>query len=141
MRDSFYKLPLEVALLDTTNLAIGAAYYYPSTDGYTGDNFKDFSLTGKLICGADNTVTVSVEGTNDTDTVAANRDYYAIYGYDSYRNAVSNSMPCPASTTYPLLWDFDNINYKYFRVKVVVTNAGPGALSNTIILMARRKSL
>lgn len=139
MRVSFYKLPDERSLLDTTNLAVGAAYYYPADAGLAGENYKDYSITGKMICGADNTLSIEVQGTNDEDATPANRDWKVCYGYDTGNNAVVNVFNCAASTTVVFAFDLDNWNYKYFRVHVTVTNAG--VLSNTVIIKLRRKSL
>jgi hypothetical protein len=140
MRVAAYKKPAEQSLQDVANLAANT-YYYPAEAGLEPENFKDFSITGKLVCGADNTVTVTIEGTNDEDATPANRDWIQCYGYSTYANAVINSVANPASTTTPVGWDFDGWNYRYFRVKVVTANPGPAALSNTVILKLRRKFL
>lgn len=129
---------LEESLVDTTNVAVGTPNY-PSDDGLVMMGYKDFSITGKFICGADNTLTLTVWGTNDEDATPANRDWVPLYAYRTDTNAVVNSIANPASTTTTFGWDFDNCNYRYVRVRVAVTNAG--VLSNTVILKIRRKAL
>jgi len=119
------------SLLDTTNVT-AATNYYPSTLGMSMDGFKDLSLTGKFI-DADNTTTMTVEATNDED--ATNADWVQVYGFDTKGNAMTNSVVA-ASTTTTFAWDFDNLNYSLFRVKVV-----NGDNTNTMIIKARRKSL
>jgi hypothetical protein len=138
MRTSFYRLPSEQSLVDTVNHAVTAGTYYPAATGLAASVFKDFSLTGKLIAGAgDNSVTITVEGTNDEDTGAA--DWIQCYAYSTYGDAIINVITNAPSTTTLIGWDFDNWNYRYFRLKVVVTNTG--ALSNTVIVKLRRKSI
>jgi hypothetical protein len=131
---------LEESLVDTTNVAVGTPNY-PSDDGLVMMGYKDFSITGKFICGADNTLTLTVWGTNDEDATPANRDWIQLYAYRTDANAIINSIACGAGATVTFAWDFDNLNYRYVRVRVAVTNAGPGALSNTVILKIRRKAL
>jgi len=131
---------LEESLVDTTNVAVGTPNY-PSDDGLVMMGYKDFSITGKFICGADNTLTLTVWGTNDEDATPANRDWIQLYAYRTDANSILNSIACGAGATVTFAWDFDNLNYRYVRVRVAVTNAGPGALSNTVILKIRRKAL
>jgi len=130
---------LEESLVDAANHAASAGIQYPSDDGLVMMGYKDFSITGKFICGADNTVTMDVRGTNDEDATPANRDWVSIYGYRSDTNTVVNSIANPVSTTTTFAWDFDNCNYRYVRVRLVIVNGG--ALSNTIIIKIRRKAL
>jgi hypothetical protein len=130
---------LEESLLDTTNHAVSAGISYPSDDGLVMMGYRDFSITGKFICGADNTVTLTIEGTNDEDATPANRDWIVLYAYRTDTNTVINSIACAASSTATFGWDFDNLNYRYVRARLVITNTG--ALSNTIILKIRRKAL
>jgi hypothetical protein len=122
------------SLVDTTNVGAGTVYY-PAATGMSMDGFKDMSLTGKIIEGDAVTDTISVEGTNDEDTT--NADWVAIYGYDSKANAMSNLVTTGGvAGTYTFAWDFDNLNYTYYRVKLVVADS-----TNTVIIKMRRKSL
>lgn len=118
------------SLADTTNST--GTVYYPSATFVSMDGFKDMSLTGKLI-DADATTTMTVECSNDEDVT--NADAVQVYGYDSKNNAMVNSIVA-ASTTTTFAWDFDNLNYSYFRVKVVY-----GDSTNTSVIKMRRKSL
>ena len=130
---------LEESLVDTTNHAVSAGIQYPSADGLVMMGYKDFSITGKFICGADNTITLTIQGTNDEDATPASRDWITLYAYRTDTNTVVNSIANPVSTTTTFAWDFDNCNYRYIRINLVITNVG--ALSNTIILKIRRKAL
>lgn len=130
---------LEESLVDSANHAASAGISYPSDDGLVMMGYKDFSITGKFIAGADNTVTMTVEGTNDEDATPANRDWIVLYAYRTDTNAVVNSVAVAASATATFGWDFDNCNYRYIRVRLVIVNGG--VLSNTVIIKIRRKAL
>jgi hypothetical protein len=134
-----YGQVLDTSLVDTVDHAASAGISYPSDGGMEMDGYKDLSFTGKFICGADNTVAFTVEGTNDEDATPANRDWIVLYAYRTDTNAVVNSISNAASTTTTFGWDFDNCNYKYMRIRLVIVNGG--VLSNTIIVKARRKAL
>lgn len=122
------------SLVDTTNVGAGTVYY-PAATGMSMDGFKDMSLTGKIIEGDAVTDTISVEGTNDEDTTHA--DWVQIYGYDSKANAMSNLVTTGGvAGTYTFAWEFDNLNYTYYRIKLVVADS-----TNTVIIKMRRKSL
>ncbi len=120
---------LDTSLVDTTNIAANT-YYYPSSSGMAMVGYKDFSLTGKMIDAAA-TSTLTVEGTNDE--VLAGADWIQVWGYDTKNNTLVNSVAVVSGTT-TFAWDFDNLNYKYVRVKLVT---GDG--TNTIIVKARQK--
>jgi hypothetical protein len=130
---------LEESLVDAVNHAASAGISYPSDDGLVMMGYSDFSITGKFICGADNTVTMTVEGTNDEDATPANRDWIVLYAYRTDTNTVVNSIACGAAATVTYGWDFDNCNYRYIRVRLVIVNGG--VLSNTVIIKIRRKAL
>ena len=130
---------LEESLVDVVNHAATAGISYPSDDGLVMMGYKDLSLTGEFICGADNTVTLTVEGTNDEDPVPANRNWIVLYSYRTDTNTVVNSVACGAGATATFAWDFDETNYKYARIRLVVVNGG--VLSNTVIVKIRRKAL
>lgn len=119
------------SILDTTNIA-AATNYYPSSTGMSMDGYKDMSLTGKFI-DADGTMTLTVEVTNDEDTT--NGDWIQIYGYDSKNNTTANSWSV-TNGTLTFAVDFDNLNYSYYRIKMVNDGA-----TNTGIIKMRRKSL
>ena len=121
---------VEESLVDTTNVAAGTVYY-PSSLGMAMLGYKDFSLTGKLI-DADNTLPMTVEITNDED--ATNADWIQAYGYDVKNNTTVNSFSAVSGTT-TFAWDFDNLNVRFVRVKIV-----PADSVNTVIIKARRKA-
>jgi len=122
------------SLVDTTNIAAGTGYF-PSATGMSMDGFKDLSITGKLIEGDAVTDTLEVQVTNDEDTT--NADWVSVYGLRVDTNTLSNLITTGGvAGTYLFAWDFDNLNYSYFRVKYVLADS-----TNTLIIKARRKSL
>jgi hypothetical protein len=115
------------SILDTINVIAGTHYYLMNMNGY-----KDLSITGKFI-DVDSIITMTLEATNDEDTT--NADWIQVYGYDSKNDIMTNSIICSSETT-TFAWDFDNLNYSYFRIKVINTDN-----TNTMIIKIRRKSL
>jgi len=143
MRTSFYAVPLETSLAEAVNMAANT-YYYPAEAGQLQNPYKNVSLNGAITCGADNTAVVTLEGTNDEDATPANRKWAPLQGYShgTYSpNSIIAALTCAVSTTILFAWDLDNLNYKYFRVKLVLANPGPGALSNDVNLKLRRTSI
>jgi hypothetical protein len=124
------EMPLAESWLDTTSIAAGT-HYYPVATGYTAmAGYKDLSITG-LISDADNISNLAIEATNDEDPATAN--WIQVYGWDTQNNTSANIINCVLGTvTYSL--DFDNINYKYVRARLVT-----GDNTNTVIIKARRK--
>ena len=121
----------QVVDVDVTDLA-AATNYYPSATGFSMDGYKDFSLSGTFV-DADETVTLTVEATNDEDTAGA--DWIQVYGYDDKNNLVATSWTVTNGTiTFAI--SFNNMNYQH--VRVVVINGGA---TNTIIVKGRRKAL
>jgi len=118
-------------LVNTTNIAAGTNYY-PSSTGMSMDGFKDLCLSGVLI-DANNTTTVSVEVANNPDPATAT--FHQIYGFDSEANANVNSVAA-SSSTKSFVWNFDNLNAAWLRVKLVTGDA-----TNTVRLFSRRKAL
>jgi hypothetical protein len=128
------------SLIDTTNKAIGV-YYYPSEGGWdmaagNQGNHRDLTLTGKITTGEGDTTTVGVYGTNDEDATASNRTWILLYGWRSDLNDWYNGIGC-INTTVTFGWEFENINYKYVRIVVTVTNDVALALE----IKARRKTV
>jgi hypothetical protein len=122
---------VEESLVDAINTA-GATIYYPSSLGATMLGYRNLSLSGKLI-DADATLPMTLEVTNDED--ATNADWIQVYGYDAKNNSLVNSISAVSGTT-TFEWDFDNLNVRFWRVKVVPTDA-----TNTMIIKARRSTL
>jgi hypothetical protein len=119
--------------VDTTNVA-GAPtdHYYPGATGATMDGRKDLSISGKLVITTD-TLTLSVEAMNDEDT--ASGDWIQVYGYDDKNNTTANSWTVTNGTlTFAI--SFNNMNYRYYRVKLNATGA-----TNTVIIKGRTKAL
>lgn len=129
---------LEESLVDVANHAASAGISYPSDDGLVMMGYKDLSFTGKFICGAGNTISMTVEGTNDEDPVPANRDWIVLYAYRTDTNTVVNAVACGAAATVTYAWDFDECAYKYVRIRLVIVDGG--MLSNIVIVKIRRKA-
>ena len=121
--------PALTSYYDGSNLAAGT-HYFASPAGQSMDGYNDMSLTGSLL-DADGTVTLSVEGSNDETALGAN--WIQLYGYDT-KNALNTNSLTVTNGTLTFSWDFDNLNYKYYRV-VVVTNGA----TNTLIIKERKK--
>ena len=117
-----------IDLFDGTNVA-AATNYYPSSLWMSMDWYKLLSFSGKMI-DADGTMTLTVEATNDDDTT--NADRIQVYGYDDLNNTTTNSR---AVTNWTLTYSisFNNMNYQYFRVKMVNNGA-----TKTFILKLRQ---
>jgi len=121
-------LPTLVDLADTTDVA-ATTHYYPSATWATMDGFEDMSLSGKFI-DADWTLTLTVEATNDEDTASA--DWIQVYGYDDKNDVNTNSWTITNGTlTFAI--SFNDMNYKYYRVKLVASWA-----TNTVIIKERK---
>mgnify|MGYP001152442288 CR=1 FL=1 len=122
---------VDESLVDTTNIA--ATTYYPSSSGAAMYGYKDLSLTGKLV-DADGTLVLTVEATNDEDTAAGDWHDVTRGGYRPDDNTTGNASITVINGTETYAIDFDNLNYRYYRVKVTQTGA-----TNTVIIKARRK--
>ena len=124
---------VEESIVDTTNVATGT--YYPSADGSALGRYNNLMLTGKLIDGAAETTTMTVELTNDEDSTTANRDWVQIYGYDAKNNTTVNSQAATNETT-TFAWNFNKINAKYVRYKIVSS-----AATNTVIIKQKKTAV
>lgn len=122
-----------VNIVDTTNVGAGSTYY-PSSTGMSNDGYKDNSITGKLIIGVGNTITLTVEATND-ETLDGSTDWIQIFGFDTKNNTTANSWGV-TNGTLTFAVDFDNINYSRVRFKINSTSN-----INTAIIKMRRKAL
>ena len=111
---------LETTLLDVTNQAAGTNYYTLSMGAY-----KNLSLSGSL-ADANGVSTMTVEVTNDGST------WIQIYGYNWNTNTVVNSI-ATASSTVDFVLDYENLNFKSVRVKLVNADA-----TNTFKIYARQ---
>lgn len=118
----------ESSIVDDTNVADGT--YYPAATGVAFGGYRGFTLTGKIIDGAGETTTLTVEVTNDEDPATA--DWIQVYGYDTKNNAMVNSVSATAETK-TFSWDFDGFNYRYVRFKIAAS-----AATNTVIVKMRK---
>lgn len=119
---------IQESIEDVTNLAAGTAYY-PSSTGASMDGYKSLSLTGTLV-DANDTSWVYLEVTNDEDQTNAN--WIQIYGFETKTNSALNVITANNATT-TFAWDFTDLNYAYYRVKVVTGDA-----TNTVIIKSRK---
>jgi hypothetical protein len=119
---------VETSIVDTTNVATGT--YYPGSTGLVIGAYKNLSITGKLIDGAAETTTLTVEVTNDSDLVTG--DWVQIYLYDVKNDTTVNSIAATnQTTTFALL--FDNFNFTNIRFLITAT-----AATNTVIIKLRQ---
>lgn len=115
-------------LLDGTDVA-AATNYYPSTLGGSMAGFSDYSLTG-ILTDADNTLTLTLEVSNDEDASAAN--WAPAYFYDDAADV--NVMEKKITNGSVLLALSLNSNkFKLYRWKLVI-----GGATNTIVLKGRK---
>ena len=117
-------------IIDTTNVT--GINYYPTSLGKSMAGFKDWSMTGTLI-DADNTITLTVEVTNDEDTTNAN--WIQVYFYDRLNNTTGTSISVNSGTT-TFACEIANLNYDWYRYKIVACGN-----TNTQIVKERRKAL
>lgn len=139
---------VEEAAVDTTNVA-AAATYYPSSLGMAMAGYKNFSITGKYIDGDAVATTLSVQGTNDSDTT--NADWVNVQGQVQgitgtvtgtvagvagtaiVPGSVATQLSTALAQTMTFAWDFDNCNFRYIRILLT-----PGDATNTAIIYMRR---
>jgi len=124
------------SLVDTTNVSTDS---YPSTTGATMDGYSDLSLTGQMIEAGGESLTLTVEATNDEDTAAGIWIDVTPAGYRADDNTTGNAsiIANAGSGTVNFALDFDNFNYRYYRVTVTATDSA----NNTLSLKARRKAI
>jgi len=123
-------------LVSTAAYANNTTTYYPSAVGMAMAGYKDWSLDFYMT-GAANVCTVTVEATDD-DVTPYWHDI-SPSGYERVTNAVGvASYANVAGAAVQGIWDFDELNSKLVRVKIV-SDAG-GAVS-TVRLYVRRKAL
>lgn len=119
-----------INFVDTTN-AGAATNYYPSSTGMSLAGIKNMTITGKLIAGAADTLTLSIEVLNDEDTAGDWQQIVfidALTGFDYNQFVVSNATQ-QLCLTFPEY--IENIGkFANVRVKLVVA----GGASNTIII-------
>lgn len=123
-----------VSLIDTTDLAADT-HYYPSSNGFDMDGYKDLSLSGRMN-DPDGTFTLTVEVTNDEDLVSGIWHDVTKSGYRPDTNTTDNADITVTNGSIDFTFDFDNLDYRYARI--VVVNDGA---TNTISIKARRKAL
>lgn len=122
---SYYQ---QIEWRDGTNLP-ATTNYYPSALWLSMDQYKNFSISGKMI-DADGTMTLTVEGTNDEDQT--NADRVQMYWLNTFNNTMENSRAVTNGTlTYAI--KFDTMNFQFVRVKMINNGA-----TNTFILKLRQ---
>lgn len=120
----FYTNSVIDVIANATNVPAGPTYY-PAATGLDMLNYTDVSFE---LNGASGITTLTFEASNDSAFTTPQDVSKA--GYDLKNNALGT-----ASWTDPqTIVDFDNLNTRYIRVKVI----GDG--SNTLKITARRKS-
>jgi hypothetical protein len=125
-------------LLYTAAYPANTTLWYPSANGAPHAGYKDLSIDFQMIAGALNTVTLTVEATDD-DVTPTWHDI-TMAGYELQTNAVgAASFVTAIAGTLNGILDFDELNVKLWRIKIVSSNGG--AAVSTVKLFARRKAL
>jgi hypothetical protein len=127
---------LTVSWADLSNVSADA--YYPSEGGLDTDVYGTITLTGKVICGADNTSVLTIEVTNDEDATPGNRDWQAIYVYSNLTDDVLNQVATLAGATSQIAISLNDLGFKYVRAKYDITR--PAANNDTVILKAQYRA-
>ena len=109
------------------NIAIGT-HYYPSSTGEEIQNYADLGLIIYLEDG-DGSLVLTVEGSNGLTWIDITK-----VGYRTDDNTVSNASIGVLNGVTTAGLDFDNFNYRYYRVKVVATGN-----TNSVIVESRVK--
>lgn len=112
--------------VDTTNLAADT-YYYPDSDGFSMDGYKDFSVQYDLAGG----VTLTIEAWIDDDASPVVADITPA-GLALTTNAKGNASFVDVSG----IVQFENICISKARIKVVTADA-----TNTVGVWLKRKAL
>jgi hypothetical protein len=103
--------------------------YYPTTSGGTMDNYKNLTITGKIIQGDAVNDSIYFQVTND-ETLT---DWVSISGYDWKSNTTISQYKQTGAGTITFAWQFTNLNFKYWRVV-----AGLGDATNTVVIRSRK---
>ena len=119
------------SLADTTNISSGGVYY-PSSTGATMDGYSDLSFTGKLIEAASDSITLTVEMSNDEDTSG---DWIQVYFYDDQNDQTVNQISVTGDTVAYAI-SLNKANFRRYRVLVDADSA-----TNTVIVKERKKAL
>ena len=132
----------EQCLAAALSLAAGTTYY-PSANGMSMGGFKDLGTEFVLATtGAGDSIVLTLEATNDTTVPPAAGSWQdvTLAGYDLMTGAMAAppfTAAGAASTVYGIV-DWDNLNCRLFRVKIVVVKA----LNNsTLTIWTRQKAL
>jgi hypothetical protein len=127
-------------------LSLGAGTtYYPSSAGMAMGGFKDLGTALLLVAGAvgaANSITVTLETSNDTTNPPGTWVDVSVAGYDLGLNVYGiASWAAAAGATTTKILDWDNLNCRRFRFKVVVVLDGANPNNSTLTLWTRHKAL
>jgi hypothetical protein len=114
---------------------VAADAYYPSEGGLDLDIYRNVTVTGKVICGADNSSILTVQVTNDEDATPANRDWQTIYVYSNIGDANIASIATVAGATSQICLSLNGLGFRYVRILYNITVATTN--KDTVILKAR----
>jgi hypothetical protein len=95
--------------------SVEADAYYPSEGGLDLAAFETVTLTGKVICGADNTSVLTLQVTNDEDATPVNRDWITIYYYRNDTDANEASIATGAGATSTFAISLNGLDFRYVR--------------------------
>lgn len=133
---------VEQELANALSLAAGTTYY-PSSAGASMGGYKDLGSDILLATtGAGDSITVTIETTDDTTNPPAAGSWVDITmaGYDLGTNAYGAASFAASGAAGALnkIVDWDNLNSRRFRFKVVVVKA---VNNSTLSLWIRQKAL
>jgi len=133
---SFNKL--QSILTESTNLT-AATHYFPSEDGFTPDPHNDYSYTGELEeADVGETITMTLEITNDADTTPSNRTWGTAYFYDDENDTNINEIKVTgtgAADVKEFFVSLNKLNNHKVRWKVAVSQV----TSNAVNIYERKK--
>jgi len=126
-------------LLVNSAVLNNATYYYPSAAGGIQDGYKDLSFDFALIGNAagPTTITMTIEGSNDSAWTLPKDITRAGYLVTNPAAGGAASYAAAGAVTTSGILDFDELNTKYWRVKIVVNAAN----NCTARIWVRRKAL
>jgi hypothetical protein len=117
-----------INFVDTTNVASGTTYY-PSSTGASLAAIQDLSITGNILAGANNTVKLQIQATNDEDTAAGWKTIY--FKDDVTGGDVKEIVAALAGTDFAITGRKLGV-YANYRLALICTNTG--VASNTVII-------
>ena len=119
--------------IDSADVAADANY--PSDGGWDMNVFEHLTLTGKVVCGADNSSVLTIQVSNDEDATPANRDWQTIFVYDNNLDTNVNQIATGAGGTSQIALSLNGLGFRYVRAHYDTTIGTTN--KDTVVLKAR----